>query len=282
MSSSRRQRRRIVGRIMLWVGLLLMMAWSLAPFLWELTSSFQPDADLLSRTPHWWPSNFTLEHYRNVVGPQNFGRFFRSSIIVAGCASSITLVFGVLAAFALTRLRVPGKAAVLAGIMGISMFPHIAIVWPLYEVLNNAELLNTYRGLAGTYVGLILPLMVFIMYTQFQSIPRELDEAAVIDGAGRVRLLTSILLPIAAPGLVTAFLLGFIGSWNDLMIALAFTTSPSKQTIPVGIANFTSFAYDPVGDVAAAAMLAILPLVAITLLFQRRITAGLTAGSVKE
>lgn len=274
-----RARRRRVG---LWVAVVLIVAWSVFPFLWELNSSLQPDRNLVGSAPHWLPIPFTGVHFHNVFAVQHFQHYLVNSVIVAVSSTLVAMVLAAMCAYALARLPVPGKGVVLAIILGMSMFPQIAIVTPLYLVLRHVYLLDTYRGLAGVYAGLALPLMVWVMWGHFRAIPKELDEAARIDGAGRLRTLRSVMVPMALPGVVTAGLLGFIASWNEFMLALSFTSSPAHQTIPVGIANFTNLFFVPWGDIAAASVVVTVPLVVIVLIFQRRIVAGLTAGAVKE
>lgn len=279
---SRRRPGRIARRVLLWTAVALIVAWSLTPFLWQLNSSLQPDRMLTRRTPSFLPVPATLQHYRNVFEVQHFQDYIGNSIIVAISATLVGLALAATCAYALARLPLPGKGVVLAVILGISMFPQIAIVTPLYLVMNRLHLLDTYPGLSGVYIGLGLPLMVWVMWGHFRSIPHEIDDAAKIDGAGPIRTLVSVIIPMALPGVVTAGLLGFIASWNEFMLALSFTTSPAHQTIPVGIANFTNLYFVPWGDMAAASVIVTIPLVVLVLLFQRRIIAGLTAGAVKE
>lgn len=273
---------RRMRRLALWVAVVLIVVWSVFPFLWQMNASFQPDRNLVRSTPAWLPLPGTLSHYRNVFGVKHFQDYIANSVIVTVCATLTAMVFAALCAYALARLPVPGKGLVLGVILGISMFPQIAIVTPLYLVLRKLLLLDSYTGLSGVYIGLALPLMVWVMWGHFRSIPREIDEAAKIDGVGAIRALRSIIIPMALPGVVTAGLLGFIASWNEFMLALSFTSSPDHQTIPVGIANFTDLYLIPWGDVAAASVVVTVPLVVIVLIFQRRIVSGLTAGAVKE
>jgi multiple sugar transport system permease protein len=272
----------MMQRIGLWVAVVLIVLWSVFPFLWQANASLQPDKNLTRSTPKWLPLPGTLVHYHNVFVVKHFQQYIVNSVIVAISATLIALVLAALCAYALARLPVPGKGPVLGIILAISMFPQIAIVTPLYQVLRTFFLLDSYRGLSGVYIGLALPLMVWVMWGHFRSIPKELDKAAKIDGAGPVRVLRSVMIPMALPGVVTAGLLGFIASWNELMLALAFTSSPAHQTVPVAIANFTELYFVPWGDIAAASVVVTVPLVVIVLVFQRRIVAGLTAGAVKE
>jgi ABC-type glycerol-3-phosphate transport system permease component len=274
--------RRRARRLGLWAAVTLIVGWSVFPFLWQVNASFQPDRQLARPTPTWLPIPGTFDHYRNVFVVKNFGTYIGNSAIAAVSSTIIALVLAALCAYALARLPVPGKGVVLGIILGMSMFPQISIVTPLFMILRKLQLLDTYRGLSGVYIGLALPLMVWVMWGHFRSIPREIDEAAKIDGAGPIRTLRSVILPMALPGVVTAGLLGFIASWNEFLLALSFTSTPAHQTIPVGIANFTNLYFIPWGDIAAASVVVTIPLVLMVLFFQRRIVAGLTAGAVKE
>jgi multiple sugar transport system permease protein len=261
---------------------LLIVAWSLGPFLWQMSTSFQSDSELMATPPHLWPSPATLEHFYNVFVVKQFHRYILNSAIVAGTTTLLCLLLGLLGAYALARFDVRGRFGVLGVILSISMFPQIAIVAPLYLIMSRIEMLDTYAGLIVVYLALGLPLVIWVLFGYLHSVPRELDEAAKIDGAGSLRILLLIILPMALPGIVTTGLLAFIAAWNEFMFALAFTSTIEHQTIPVGIANFQSLYYLPWGDVAAASVVVTLPLVLLVLFFQRRIIAGLTQGAVKE
>jgi len=258
------------------------VVWSLFPFVWEMITSFEPDKNLSRFAPQWLPiPGGTLQHYRNVFVAKNFAPYIVNSVIVDVSATAVALVFAGLAAYSLARLPMRGKGLVLGLVLAVSMFPQISIVTPLYEIMIRLHLLDTYTGLSGVYIGLALPLMVYILWGHFRAIPRELDEAAKIDGAGPLRTFWSVIIPVALPGVVPAALLGFIASWNELLLALSFTTSPAHQTIPVGIANFTGLYSIPWGDMAAASVVVTLPLVVLVLIFQKRIVEGVTAGAIK-
>ena len=275
-------RRRLARRGWFGFGVSAIVVWSLFPFVWEMITSFEPDRDLSQFAPHWLPvPGGTLQHYRNVFVAKNFGPYIVNSVIVDVSATAVALVFAGLAAYSIARLPLPGKGVVLGLVLAVSMFPQISIVTPLYEIMTKLHLLDTYQGLSGVYIGLSLPLMVYILWGHFRAIPREIDEAAKIDGAGPLRTLWSVIIPVALPGVVPAALLGFIASWNELLLALSFTTSPAHQTIPVGIANFTGLYSIPWGDIAAASVVVTLPLVVLVLIFQKRIVEGVTAGAVK-
>lgn len=260
----------------------LIVLWSLGPFLWQLSTAFQPDRDLMAVPPRLLPWPPIFEHFYNVFAVKQFHWYILNSLIVAGATTLFCLVIGLLAAYALARFDVRARFGILGVILSISMFPQIAIVAPLYLIMSNLGLLDTYSGLIAIYLALGLPLVIWVLFGYLHSIPKELDEAAKIDGAGPLRILFLVILPMALPGIVTTGLLAFIAAWNEFMFALAFTSTIEHQTIPVGIANFQSLYYLPWGDVAAASVVVTLPLVVMVLVFQRRIIAGLTQGAVKE
>ena len=187
---------RTLRRVLFDAAVALIVLWSLTPFLWQLNASFQPDRNLSAAVPTWLPfPGGTLDHYRSVFGERHFQGYIVNSVIVAGTATLVGLFIAMAGSYALARLPLPGKAVVLGLILGISMFPQIALVAPLYLILRPLHLLNTYEGLGFSYTGLSLPLMVFIMYAFFRGIPREMEEAAAIDGASTIRTIWSIVIP---------------------------------------------------------------------------------------
>lgn len=267
---------------LLYGGAAVIVLWSLGPFAWQLSTSFQLDRALTSATPSLLPAPATLEHFRNIFVAKSFQIYVLNSLIVATATTLLCLALGALAAFALSRLRVRGRFGFLGLILAVSMFPQIAIVGPLYLVAADLGLLDTYAVLVITYLALGLPLVIWVLFGYFDTIPREIDEAARIDGIGSLRLLALIIVPMSLPGMVTTGLLAFIAAWNEFMFALAFTSNIAHQTIPVGIANFSNLYYVPWGDIAAASVFVTVPLVLLVLLFQRSIIEGLTQGAVKE
>ncbi|MCX5571352.1 MULTISPECIES: carbohydrate ABC transporter permease [Kaistia] len=267
---------------LIYLGGFLILFWSAAPFLWQLSTSFQNDVELTAATPSFIPSPLTLDHYFNIFVEKSFQLYLRNSLIVAGLTTFFCLAVGALAGFSLSRLDISGRFGILATILSVSMFPQIAIVGPLYLIASEFSLLDTYAGLAITYVALGVPLVTWVMFGYFDTLPREIDEAARMDGCSSFGLFWRIILPISAPSLVTTGLLAFIAAWNEFMFALAFTSNIDHQTVPVGIANFTNLHYIPWGDIAAASIVVTIPLVLLVLLFQRHIIDGLTQGAVKE
>ena len=274
--------RDILRHIILYLGALLVLVWSAGPFLWQLSTSLQDDRSLMADTPSIFPSPLTIEHYGNVFFVKHFQIYVLNSLIVAGFTTLFCLIIGALAAFSLSRLDVKGRFGILGLILSVSMFPQIAIVGPLYLTASDFGFLDTYSGLVITYVALGLPLVTWVLFGYFDTLPREIDEAARMDGVGPIGLLLRIILPMSLPSLVTTGLLAFIAAWNEFMFALAFTSNIDHQTIPVGIANFTNMFYVPWGDIAAASVVVTVPLIALVLFFQRHIIEGLTQGAVKE
>jgi multiple sugar transport system permease protein len=274
--------RSILHSILIYSGALLLLVWSAGPFIWQFSTSLQLDKTLTDPVPSFWPSPATLEHYANVFFVKKFQLYVLNSIIVAGLTTFLCLAFGALAAFSLSRLEIKGRFGVLGVVLSVSMFPQIAIVGPLYLTASNYGFLDTYSGLVIVYLALGLPLVTWVLFGYFDTLPREIDEAARIDGVSVIGLFLRIILPMSLPGLVTTGLLAFIAAWNEFMFALAFTSTIDHQTIPVGIANFTNLYYVPWGDVAAASVVVTVPLIALVLFFQRHIIEGLTQGAVKE
>ncbi|AZN96524.1 carbohydrate ABC transporter permease [Mesorhizobium sp. M9A.F.Ca.ET.002.03.1.2] len=268
--------------IAIYLGALLILVWSGGPFIWQFSTSFQLDKALTSGSPSLIPAPFTLEHYYNAFIEKELHRYVWNSLVVSLATTFLCLFVGSLAAFALSRLNVKGRFGILMVILSVSMFPQIALVGPLYLVATNLGLLDTYTALIITYLALGLPLVTWVLFGYFETLPREIDEAARMDGVSIPGLLWHIILPMSLPSLVTTGLLAFITAWNEFLFALAFTSNIDRQTIPVGIANFTNQYYVPWGDIAAASAVVTVPLIVLVLFFQRHIIEGLTQGGIKE
>lgn len=266
----------------IYLGAFLILVWSGGPFIWQFSTSFQLDKALTSGSPSLIPHPFTLEHYYNAFVEKELHRYVWNSLVVSLATTFLCLVVGSLGAFALSRLNVKGRFGILMVILSVSMFPQIALVGPLYLVATNLGLLDTYTALIITYLALGLPLVTWVLFGYFETLPREIDEAARMDGVSIPGLLWHIILPMSLPSLVTTGLLAFISAWNEFLFALAFTSNIDRQTIPVGIANFTNLYYVPWGDIAAASAVVTVPLIVLVLFFQRHIIEGLTQGGIKE
>ncbi|MDH3769476.1 MAG: carbohydrate ABC transporter permease [Nitrospirota bacterium] len=230
--------------------------------------------------PTWWPDG-SVEFYCSALIDHDLFNYIWNSLIVASATTVIALVIATPAAYALARIRLQGKVWVFGGLLCVAMFPQIVIAGPVWQILERIGGLNTHWGLVLPYVTLTLPLAVWILATFFQELPLELEEAAQIDGCTAWQALYKVMLPLAAPGLFTAAILTFIYAWNEFFFALLILTDPVKQTLPVGIALFQGEFTMPWGEIAAASVIATLPLIVLVLLFQRGIISGLSAGAVK-
>jgi len=262
------------------LAVLAVAAWCLGPFLWQAVTSVKPDAEL-THLPPLLPTEPTLAHYRSVLSGTPFLRFIANSAVVATCTTLLSLAIGSLAAFGLAKLRVRFKGLILLFVLSASMFPPIATVSPLYIIIRALGLRDTLWALIMTYTTFTLPLTVWVLTNFFREIPDEIYRASRVDGCSSFQSFVRVMLPLAAPGIVTAGILVFIFSWNEFLFALTFTATESSRTVPVAIALFPGMHEVPWGDIAAASVVVTIPLVVVVFIFQRRIVEGLTAGSVK-
>jgi ABC-type glycerol-3-phosphate transport system permease component len=250
------------------------------PFYWAIVGSFTPEAQLFQE-PSLIPSRLILDHYRALFTERNFWLPIRNSLVVAGATTAFCVGLGALCAYALARLQFRAKSALLGFILAVGMFPQISVVSPLYLLLRELHLINTYPGLVLPYLTFAMPLTVWLLVGFFRQLPAELEEAAMVDGAGRLRAFWEVIVPLAVPGIATTAILTFVYSWNEFLFALSFTLGPERQTVPVAIALFRGQYQVPWGQILAAAVVATMPVTLLVLAFQRRIVQGLTAGAVK-
>jgi ABC-type glycerol-3-phosphate transport system permease component len=268
------------GRIWWRVVLATLVAFAAVPFAWAAIASFQPDASL-GAAPTAWTGRLTLANYRALFGARAFWLPIRNSFVVAASTTLLCVSAGACAAYALARLEMRGKRAILALILAVTMFPQIAIVSPLYMLLRALHLIDTYPGLVLPYMTFAMPLTVWLLVGFFRELPRDLEEQAMIDGATRWQAMLRVVLPLSAPGLATTAILTFIYCWNEFLFALSFTLGPERQTVPVAMALFRGQYQIPWGEILAGAIVATAPVALVVLAFQRRIVQGLTAGAVK-
>ena len=261
-------------------GLILLAAYCLAPFLWQVATSLKPAAELTALPP-LLPTRPTFEHYGAIFSGHPVARLIFNSTVVAAGTTLLALALGALAAYAASVLRMRGRGAILGVVLAVSMFPPIATVSPLFLLLSALGLRDTLASLVLTYSTFSLPLAVWLLASFFDALPRELYVAARVDGCTSFGALWRVVLPLAAPGILAAALLVFIFAWNEFLFALAFTATEASRTLPVGIALFPGLHEVPYGEIAAASVVATLPVVALAFAFQRRIVEGLTAGAVK-
>jgi trehalose/maltose transport system permease protein len=273
--------RRLLGRIGFWILVTAIAVFSLFPFYYAVISSFRSGNSLF--TVAYWPDALDLSNYTAVFERQPFGRNIVNSIIVATAVVGLSLFLGVTAAYALGRVAFRGRALLLLTILSVSMFPQVAVLSGLFELIRSLGLYNSLPGLILANLILTLPFTVWVLTTFMRELPRELEEAALVDGAGPWTTMWRVFLPLMGPAMVTTGLLAFIVAWNEFLFALTFTLSNEMRTVPVAIALMSgSSAYElPWGNIMAASVIVTLPVVLLVLVFQRKIVSGLTAGAVK-
>lgn len=274
-----------VGRILFWIVVGIIIVYLLFPFYWVVKTSLTPDAHLYDTPVQYFPTNPTLDHYGNVFANGNFVKALLNSTIVGASVTVLSLAIGASAAYAIARFAFRGRSLMQYVILSMTIFPQVAILGALYQVIREFNLYNTLYALIISYMLFTLPFTVWVLASFFRGLPKELEEAAYVDGANPFQTFYKIMLPLAAPGMVTTGLLALITAWNEFLYALSFEFDPENYTVPPSIASFTSqvasaFAV-PWGDIMAATVVVTIPLVVLVLIFQRRIIAGLTAGAVK-
>lgn len=272
-----------VQKILLYAAVLLIAVYALFPFYWALNTSFKTEGEMF-QSATYLPQDPSSKNYEYVFRDNRFLVSLRNSALVSGATSVLSLVVGSFAAYALGRLRFPGRNILLYVVLSMTMFPVISILSGLYTIVQQLGFFGTPIALIATYPVFTLPFTVWVLTSFFRGLPAEIEQAAIVDGATPFQTFRLILLPLTAPALVTTGLLSFVSSWNEYLFALNFTaTNPSAQTVPVVIAQFsgTVSRQEPIAEIMAAAMVVTIPLVILVLVFQNRIVAGLTAGAVK-
>jgi len=271
----------VVLRVLFYLLVAAIIVFNLFPFVWALLSSFRPSSELFSTK--LLPTQLTLAHFQAVFKDARFVAGLINSIIVAGCTVLIALGLGSLCAYALGRLPFRFKGPVLYLVLTMTMFPTIAVLSGLFVMLKTLSLFNSRQGLIVTYLIFTMPFTIWVMTQYFRSLPKELEEAAYVDGASPLKVFWDILLPLTLPGLVSTGLLAFIAAWNEFLFALTFTVTDTMKTVPVVISQFSgsSSFEQPWGSIMAGSMVVTIPLVILVMVFQYRIVEGLTAGAVK-
>ncbi len=259
----------------------VLVCWSLAPFLWFVITSVKTPEEIAARPTTLLPASIHSENYSRLSTHHRFFIPIRNSLIVSGATTAVTIPIAALAAYAIARLRFRGRISILSLILAASMFPQITIAHTLERWLFNLGWINTFHGLVVPYVSLSLPLAVWILASFFREFPADLEDAARLDGCGRLGILFRIFFPVAAPAVFTAALLTFIYSWNEFFFASFIVDREQFRTLPVAIVQFQGRYNLPWGEVAAASVVSTIPLIILVLAFQRRIISGLTAGAVK-
>ena len=293
-------------RIFLFFASVIFLVYVLAPVAWLLSSSFQGEAEITSRPPHWIPQQPTLENFEAIfqarekkvtyetrrAGDPATGGYIPStardllpsmwnSLVVAVSVVLLNLLVGVPAAYAMAKIRFIGRSTSIYFMLTTRVIPDIALVVPFFLFIRTFGLLDHLGSLVITYLAITVPFSIFILVSYFESLPDELDKAARVDGCSRLQTLTRVYVPLAMPALVAVVLFTFLSSWNEFLLALMFTQTPASQTMPIVVASFASDFTISFAFINAAGVLAVIPPVLMAVIFERYIVSGLTAGAVK-
>jgi N,N'-diacetylchitobiose transport system permease protein len=290
MRSAGRRRRRVrkAGWNLLGLAVLLVMVF---PIYWMVATAFKPGNQILSYKPHWFPTNPTLSNFTDAVHQPFFWNAVKNSLIVVSVVVVLSLVLAFLASLALAKFHFYGRKAFIVLILGVQMVPLTALIIPLYILMsragdvrgvNHVLGVDKLSGVVVMYLSFVLPFTVWTLRGFLLGVPKELEEAAMVDGTTRFGAFVRILLPLVAPGLVATSIFAFIQAWNEFIIAYVFLHTPEKQTLMVWLASFTTLRGTDWGPLMAGATLCALPVVVFFVLIQRRIAFGLTAGAVKS
>ncbi len=272
---------RTMRRIPFYFLVAAIILYTVFPFYWAVVSSLKAGSALFE--VEFFPANPAWDNYVAVFREQPFGRNILNSVVVAGSTVALSLFLAVTAAYALGRVSFRGRATLLFVVLGVSMFPQVAVLSGMFELIRWLGLYNNVAGLTLSYMIFTLPFTVWVLTTFMRELPKEIEEAAVIDGASPRVIVTRVFLPLMGPALATTGILAFIAAWNEFLFALTFTLSSQARTVPVAIALLSGASRFelPWGNIMAASVIVTVPLVIVVLVFQRRIVSGLTAGAVK-
>ena len=285
-----RKTKKVIGRIILYLLVLLIVFIVLAPFAWMFLCSISAKTDLISKPYHWWPAHPTLQNYRDMIfgtgstttdAANQFLAAFRNSLIIALCCTAVSLLIGLLASFAFSRFRFRGRTLALNTVLFMQMIPPIALIIPMYMIMLRLRLMDNRWALIIIYLSFTLPFVTWIVKSYIDGISTDLEEAAMIDGCGRLQAFFKVVLPVSASGLAATTIFAFIISWNEFFYALNFTSTLRSKTLPVLITEFSSKFGNDFILTSTAGGLASLPPVLIALIFQKYIISGLSSGAVK-
>ena len=272
---------RLFARLGFYLLVMAIVLYAVFPFYYAIVTSFKTGPELFS--VDYFPVRWHWDNYTAVFREQPFAHNIFNSVLVSFTVVALSLLLGVTAAFALGRVRFRGRGLLLLTVLGVSMFPQVAVLSGMFELIRGLNLYNNLLGLVISYLIFTLPFTVWVLTTFMRDLPKELEEAAIMDGASPWDIIVKVFMPLMWPALVTTGLLAFIAAWNEFLFALTFTLTNEQRTVPVAIALISGASqYElPWGNIMAASVIVTLPVVALVLIFQRRIVSGLTAGAVK-
>ena len=272
---------KLLSTVSFYALVVVIVVFSVFPFYYAIITSFATGTELFK--VNYLPKNFDWGNYASVLGGRNFVRSIINSVFIATTTVAFSLFLAVTASYALARVRFRGRGLLLMMILAVSMFPQIAVLAGLFELVRFLGIFNTPWAMIMSYVIFTLPFTVWVLTTFMRDLPVEIEEAAIVDGATPWIIITKVFLPLLWPALVTTGLLAFIGAWNEFLFALTFTSSETTRTVPVAIGLLSGASQQeiPWGPIMAASVIVTVPLIILVLIFQRKIVAGLTAGGVK-
>ena len=275
---SRRKRFPVLALIIVILGCLMV----LVPVYWMIITSFKEAPETFSNPPTLWPTKFTLDAYKKVMDVYSFGSFFGNSLIVVVLSTLLTILVSTMAGFGASRFKFKGKGAFLGFVLVTQMFPSVIMLIPYFRILRLYGLINTHLGLMIVYISFQVPLCTWLMYSYFETIPKDLDAAAAIDGLNQWGIFRKIALPLSLPGLASTSIYAFINSWNEFQFAMVLTTTDDMKTVSVGLGQMIDDTMINWNDMMAASILASIPLILVFLFCQNLFFSGLTAGGVKQ
>lgn len=264
-----------------WAAGLIVVVNGFFPAVWILLTSLKTETELVQKPITWWPEAATMENYVRAFSDQPLLHYLKNSVIVASSATVLSLIVAAFAAYAIARLNLKRRELILTCIVGSSMFPLVTLLVPIFETMRALGWLNTYTALILPYVVLNLPVCTLVLVSFFQGIPRDLENAAMIDGCTRIGALWHVVIPLAAPGVFTAGILAFVNAWDEFLLALSLNSSAEVRTLPVGITLYQGEFTFPWPIISAALIVAIVPIAILIAVFQERVVGGLTQGGLK-
>lgn len=278
-------------RLMIWSGIAVLLIWSLGPIYWTIASSFTPTDDFSVRPIHFFPQHLTFDHYARLLGIniariggvevfKQFRAALVNSVVTSVAATFLCVAISALGAYAFTRLEFPGRKVLFVLVVATLAIPAYAVLIPLYQIMINLHLVDTYVGVALIYVSAFLPLSLWLLRSVFEALPIALEEAAQLDGAGRLYIFFNIVLPLAGPGLTAAAILTFLGAWGQYLVPLIFSPQATKP-LTVLIPEFVTKNFVDYGLITASGSIAIIIPALVVIFLNRYLVSGLLAGSVK-
>lgn len=264
-----------------WVAVFCALSIMLFPIYWMILTSLKPSGEVFQSPPSFWSDNLSLDAYWSLFESRPIGRYFLNSVIVAGGTTVLSVVLASLAAYGMTRFHVGIAPLIILGLLFIKMLPEALLVVPFFQLIADFNMLNSYPSLILVYTSFSLPFAVWMLIGFFRVIPREIDEAGVMDGANRFQTFWLIVLPMARPGIAAVSMFTFLVAWNAYLWSLVLSTDPAMYVLPVGIATMKGEYQVQWNEMMAAAVIAVLPVLAIYSIFERHLVAGITAGAVK-